>query len=93
MSTDLSSQAGQGKLLLLLERESMGDRHSELAPDPLSLWPIFLKEVSRAAFLDGWCRNIDKDTLILLIQAHVNRWARCWLLVMLFQFKLFCDDI
>lgn len=50
-----------------------GGRHSELAPDPLSSRPIFLKELTRAAFLDGWCRNIDRDTLILLIQARVNR--------------------
>lgn len=75
MSTDLSSQAGQGKLLLLLLLpESVGDRHSELAADPLSSWPIFPKELTRTAFLDGWYRNIDRDTLMLWVQAQVNRW-------------------
>lgn len=73
MSTDLTLQAGQGKLLLLLLLESVRDSHSELAPDPLSSWPIFLKELTRAAFLDSWSRSIDRDTPILLIQAHVSR--------------------
>lgn len=37
------------------------------------LGPIFVKELTRGAFLSGWCRNIDRDTLILLVQAHASR--------------------
>lgn len=47
--------------MLLLE--SVWVRDSELASDPLSSWPIFL----RVAFLDNYYRNIDRhaDTVDL----------------------------
>lgn len=71
MSADLSSQAGQGKLLLLILGSVCGCALRIRSWPTFSTGPFiylfFLKELTTVAFFNYWCRNIDGDTPMLLV--------------------------